>query len=70
MIAKAPLATRLPPMSGLSGGRSRSRHGGGRPEGGDAGEPGVNPSADDPYVAQGKPDQEWARLYRDGASTQ
>jgi hypothetical protein len=33
---------------------------------GDANDPGVRPSDNDPYVAQGKLDPEWNRLYRNG----
>jgi hypothetical protein len=37
---------------------------------GDANDPAIRPADNDPYVVQGKVDQEWNRLYRDGASTQ
>ncbi|WP_230463694.1 DUF3304 domain-containing protein [Burkholderia ubonensis] len=37
---------------------------------GDANDPGIRPSDNDPYVAQGVLDQEWNRLYRDGGSAE
>ncbi|WP_232456047.1 DUF3304 domain-containing protein [Burkholderia ubonensis] len=37
---------------------------------GDANDPGIRPSDNDPYIAQGVVDQEWNRLYRDGGSAQ
>ncbi|WP_321813909.1 DUF3304 domain-containing protein [Paraburkholderia sp. J69-2] len=37
---------------------------------GDANDPGVRPADDDPYIAQGNVDQEWNRLYSDGAIAQ
>ncbi|MBF5011250.1 DUF3304 domain-containing protein [Burkholderia pseudomultivorans] len=37
---------------------------------GDANDPDIHPSDNDPYIAQGVVDEEWNRLYRDGESAQ